>query len=318
MKPNKHQIYIVRRLWIWFWEKLMDGFAPSDKSGNYQRPDGFNFNYISKIDIRKNNNIFLLVGHSCPWCHRTIILHKLQHLSENISIIYLAPNFKNGQWIFKKPFYKKKTLNGIYKNIYSKNIFRNTLPVLLDAKNEKIRLLSNESAEITKFLNDQNEFVSNKSFSIKNNNNNLMDLINNHINNGVYMCGFARNQTSYKKASRKLFSALSKVDSILEKSGGPWINGKELSMADIYLFPTLIRWELVYSKLFKCTARELSEFKNLIKWRISFFNLPGISETCFEEKWVKDYYLAIFPLNPNQIIPIHKSLKEILRESTDF
>ena len=38
----------------------------------------------------------------------------------------------------------------------------------------------------------------------------------------------------------------------LDENLGNWICGEELSYADIYLFPTLVRWELIYRNLFKC------------------------------------------------------------------
>ena len=85
-----------------------------------------------------------------------------------------------------------------------------------------------------------------------------------------------------------------------------------MSYADIYLFPTVIRWELIYRNLFKCTEKEISDFENIIKWRLKFFTLPSVSETCFDSEWKKDYYRALFPLNPNQIIPVLPSLEEII------
>ena len=104
---------------------------------------------------------------------------------------------------------------------------------------------------------------------------------------------------------------------MLDNNLGNWICGKELTYADIYLFPTIIRWELIYSKLFRCTERELTDFENIIKWRLNFFELTNISKTCFDSEWKKDYYKGLFPLNPNQIIPVLPSLKEILHLSNN-
>ena len=100
---------------------------------------------------------------------------------------------------------------------------------------------------------------------------------------------------------------------LLQKNKGDWIFGEELTYADIYLFPTLIRWELIYSKLFKCTEQELSSFEKIIEWRLKFFNLSNVNRTCFDNEWKKDYYKALFPLNPNQLIPVLPSLEEIMR-----
>jgi len=311
MKPNKYMIFIARQFWYWFWMKLMDGFAPSDKNGNYKRPKGYSYNN-SRTDIDNNKNLYLLVGSTCPWCHRLIISCTLLNLSNKIQIIFLKPKYKTGEWIFKKDFYKYKYLQEVYAKCNQPNIFRATVPALIDIKGQEIKLISNESKDILKILNSRTFNSSSDLELIKDCDEKLLDLINEDINNGVYKCGFARNQNAYIEASHKLFSALTTIEKILQDNGGPWLLGNEISVADIYLFPTIIRWELIYSKLFKCTEKEIYFFKNIILWRYKFFNLKGISKTCSYKNWLQDYYQAIFPLNPNQIIPLQPSLEELI------
>ena len=118
---------------------------------------------------------------------------------------------------------------------------------------------------------------------------------------------------AYEEASKNLFSSLYKIDYLLKENGGPWLLGEVLSIADIYLFPTLIRWELIYSILFKCTQHEISEFENIMRWRFNFFNFKEVRETCFEKEWMQDYYRALFPLNPNNIVPLKNSLEKIIQ-----
>jgi len=77
-----------------------------------------------------------------------------------------------------------------------------------------------------------------------------------------------------------------------------------------------MRWKLIHSKLFKCTKQELSSFEKIIEWRLKFFNLPNVNRTCLENEWKKDYYKALFPLNPNQVIPVLPSLQEIMKVET--
>ena len=309
MTPHKYIISIARQLWFWLWMKLMDGFAPSDKNGNYARPKGFSYH---NLKVNKNKNYYLLVGATCPWCHRLMITYKLLNLSNKIKINLLIPKYKTGEWIFKKKFYNCKNLNEVYIKCNQTKIFRATLPTLLNCEDGEIKFISNESRDILKFLNSMNFNSLLVSDLIKDCDKTLLDLINDDINNGVYKCGFARNQNAYIEASQKLFAALAKIEKILDKNGGPWLLGKEISFADIYLFPTIIRWELIYSKLFKCTEKDISFFKNIVMWRYNFFKLRGISETCFYKNWLQDYYQAIFPLNPNQIIPLQPSLEEIV------
>ena len=76
------------------------------------------------------------------------------------------------------------------------------------------------------------------------------------VNDGVYRCGFARTQAAYDRAETDLFSALEQAEQALE-DGRSWFCGDQLTLADVRLFPTLIRWELVYAPLFGCSRRPL-------------------------------------------------------------
>ncbi len=290
----------------------MDGFAPSDIQGNYRRPRGIliDKNYEFKVN---NENTYLLVGNSCPWCHRTLLIYKLKNLSKKVKVIFLEADVNSGQWIFNEKFQGYETLNQFYKKAKKNNFFRSTLPLLFNFQNNQINILSNESFEIVRLLNSIEEESSQKTLPISNCDQDLLEMIHSDINNGVYKCGFARNQKAYEKASKNLFEALTKIEKKFDKNLGNWICGEDLTYADIYLFPTIIRWELIYRQLFKCTEKEISDFKNIIKWRSSFFELTKVSETCFDSEWKKDYYKALFPLNPNQIIPVLPSLKEIMQ-----
>ena len=290
----------------------MNGFAPSDLQGNYRRPSGILINKNHEFK-GKNENTYLLVGNSCPWCHRTLLIYKLKNLSKKVKVIFLEADINSGQWIFNEKFEGCETLHQFYKKAQKHNLFRSTLPLLFNFQNDQINILSNESSEIVKFLNSIKVDSSQKTLQIRKCDQDLLEIIHSDINNGVYKCGFARNQISYEKASKNLFEALTKIEKKFDKNLGNWICGEDLTYADIYLFPTIIRWELIYRQLFKCTEKEISDFKNIIKWRLRFFKLTKVSETCFDSEWKKDYYKALFPLNPNQIIPVLPSLKEIMQ-----
>jgi len=244
---------------------------------------------------------------------RTLLIHEIKHLSKKVKVIFLKADVEHGEWIFKTKIKGCIRLSELYKKANKKIIFRATLPLLISFVKDEVNILSNESAQIIRLLNAIKIESNYPTLIIKECNQKILDFINNNINDGVYKCGFARNQSAYEKASQNLFAALNEVENLLQKNKGDWILGKDLSYADIFLFPTLIRWELVYSKLFKCTEQELSSLEKIIEWRLKFFKLSNIHRTCFDHEWKKDYYKALFPLNPNQLIPVLPSLKEIMR-----
>ena len=309
---NKYLIKASKKFWFWFWTQLMNGFAPSDIQGNYKRPEGITINNEYEIN-NENGQIWLLVGNSCPWCQRTLLVHKIKQLSKEVKVVFLKADVEHGEWIFNKKIKGCARLSDLYKKANKKIIFRATLPLLISFVKDEINILSNESSQIIRLLNSIQSTSRDKTLKIKDCDQQLLDLIHNNINDGVYRCGFARSQSSYEKASKNLFAALNEIEDTMSRNKGDWIFGEELTYADIYLFPTLIRWELIYSKLFKCTEKELSFFEKIIEWRIKFFKISNVDKTCYDNEWKKDYYKALFPLNPNQVIPVLPSLKEIIR-----
>jgi putative glutathione S-transferase len=290
----------------------MNGFAPTDIQGNYKRPSGITIE--SKYDVNnENGQLYLLVGNSCPWCQRTLLVHEIKHLAKKVKVIFLKADIEHSEWIFDSKIKGCTRLTDLYKKANKKIILRATLPLLITFVGDKVNILSNESSQIIRILNSIKSKSKYQSLNIKDCNQKCLDLIHNNINDGVYRCGFARNQSAYEKASKNLFAALNEIENLLQKNKGDWIFGEELTYADIYLFPTLIRWELIYSKLFKCTGQELSNFEEIIKWRLRLFKISNVDKTCYDNEWRKDYYKALFPLNPNQLIPLLPTLKEILR-----
>ena len=141
--------------------------------------------------------------------------------------------------------------------------------------------------------------------------NHWLNLMQNDINDGVYRCGFARNQAAYNRAEAALFAGLAQLEEALLKQG-PWLCGGELTMADVRLFPTLIRWEQVYAPLFRCSRSPLFSFPALWAWRARFCSLPGVLDTCYPAAWRRDYFGALFPLNPSLIVPAGPSSSEEL------
>ena len=195
---NKYLINFAKRFWLWFWKKLMNGFAPSDIQGNYKRPKGILIDqaYDSHTNTEKT---YLLVGNSCPWCHRTLLVYTLKKLSRQVKVIFLEADINSGQWVFNEKFKGCKSLNHFYKKASKNNVFRPTLPLLFNFHNNQINVLSNESSQIVSFLGSIKNESSQKIFKINNCDKDLLKVIQTEINDGVYKCGFARNQVTYEK-----------------------------------------------------------------------------------------------------------------------
>ena len=135
-----------------------------------------------------------------------------------------------------------------------------------------------------------------------------------NVNDGVYRCGFARNQGAYDRAEAALFETLAEAEALLSRpDASPWLCGRAPSLADVQLFPTLIRLELVYAPLFGVSRQPLWHFPGLWRWRQRFFALAGVAETCCEQAWREDYFGALFPLNPSGIVPAGPALSTLVQ-----
>ena len=103
---NKLLINFSKKFWFWFWKKLMNGFAPSDAQGNYKRPKGIKVNNDYDIN-NQNGTIYLLVGNSCPWCQRALLVYQIRKLFKKINVIFLKADLEHGEWVFNGKFKQK-------------------------------------------------------------------------------------------------------------------------------------------------------------------------------------------------------------------
>ena len=165
---NKYLIKASKKFWFWYWKKLMDGFAPSDLQGNYKRPAGITTKNEFLISNQREQ-LFLFVGNSCPWCQRTLLIHKIKNLSNKVKVIFLKADIEHGEWIFNKSFKRCTRLSDLYKKINKQKIFRATLPLLISFVHDKVKIISNESSQITQLLNSlqmQSKAQCNREFGI--------------------------------------------------------------------------------------------------------------------------------------------------------
>lgn len=86
-----------------------------------------------------------------------------------------------------------------------------------------------------------------------------------------------------------------------------YLCGDSLTLADICLFTTLIRFDLVYHGLFKCSKKKLIEYPNLYAYTRDMYQIPKVAETCNFEAIMDGYYRILFPLNPGSIRPVMPS-----------
>lgn len=300
----------VRCAWHWQWLQLMGGLGPADAEGHYLRPEGaFTAPPALPTAADLQAGHALIIGRSCPWAHRAWLVWSLRRLEGSIAPVLAQPDADGGLWRLSPPFQGFHTLRDLYRRAGAPAGSRATVPVLMGGSSGGV--LSNESARLMELLDhwpQQDPPAGALAAGSLQPIDRIEELaswrqrLQQQVNDGVYRCGFARSQRAYDQAESALFDCLDALEALLA-DGRPWILGDPLTLVDVQLFPTLIRWELVYDPLFGCSRRPLWQFPHLWSWRQRFLDLPGVSATCSPEAWRADYFGALFPLNPSGIVP---------------
>jgi putative glutathione S-transferase len=316
--PPKAIIRLGKYVWTSLWHLMMSNLAPRARTGEYIRPESA---FRNAIDTKSDNpykpaagRYRLYVGLGCPWAHRTLVVRALKGLEEAISVVVVSPAPEEGGWAFQQQEEGCRTLAQFYQKAHPGYTGRCTVPVLYDCQTQTI--VNNESAEIILMLDAQfNEWAKNATLdlypeTLKDKIDTWNDKIYHAVNNGVYRCGFAQTQEAYEKACRELFAMLDEIDAFLATNR--YLCGDRLTLADVRLFTTLFRFDIVYYGLFKCDRQRIQDYKHLGGYLRDVYQLPGVAATCNLEAVKRDYYGNLFPLNPGGIIPLGAGVTNLL------
>ncbi|MEM8501582.1 MAG: glutathione S-transferase family protein [Cyanobacteria bacterium P01_D01_bin.1] len=293
-------------VWNTMWHAMMSQMAPRNKSGDYVRPES---SFRGRQITAEAGRYRLIVGMSCPWAHRTLVTRALKGLEDAIAITTVYPSTDEGMWLFDadqlaSPLSNCRSLPDFYSCTESGYKGRATVPVLWDSKANII--VNNESAEIIELLNSEFGALATGPDLypdlLKEKIDSLNQKIYNAVNNGVYKCGFAQTQAAYDQAVTELFTTLDELDKIL--STDRYLCGDTLTLADVRLFTTLIRFDVAYHGIFKCNRRRIADYPNLSGYLADIYQMPGIAGTCDIDAVKRDYFGNLFPLNPGGIVPI--------------
>ena len=287
-----------------------------DEKGRFIRPDTVFHDRVSADGSSgfkaEAGRYHLYVSLACPWAHRTLIMRSLKGLEEAISLSIVDPFMGDDGWAFSDyPGSISDSIKGceflrqVYVLARADYTGRVTVPVLFDK--ETMSIVNNESRQVMRMLDTEFDEVGDASITycpegLREEVDEVIDLIYEPVNNGVYRAGFATTQAAYDEAVRSLFDALDHWDAHLSKE--EYLLGKVITEADWCLFTTLIRFDAVYYSHFKCNLRHIYEYPNLWRYLKTLYNHPGIAETCNFDHIKRHYFRSHKNINPTGIIPV--------------
>lgn len=258
----------------------------------------------------------LAVARACPWANRAIIVRRLLGLEEAISMGVAGPTHDADSWTFDldpgevDPVLGIAKLKEAYEAAfpgYPKGI---TVPALVDVPTGQV--VTNDYPQLTLDLSTQWTAHHRAGAPdlypepLRDEMHEVMQLVYEDVNNGVYRCGFAGKQASYERAYRQLFDRLDWLSQRLE--GQRYLMGETITEADVRLFTTLARFDAVYHGHFKCNRTKLSEMPVLWAYARDLFQTPGFGDTIDFVHIKRHYYEVHLDVNPTGIVPVGPDL----------
>jgi putative glutathione S-transferase len=255
---------------------------------------------------------YRLVGaRACPWSNRAVIVRRLLGLEQAISLGLCGPVHDSRSWAFDldpggvDPVLGFERLQQAYlarDPDYSRGI---TVPAMVEVATKKV--VTNDFAQITlDFFTEWTDFHRPGApdlypEQLRDEIDEVAELVYRDVNNGVYRCGFAGSQAAYERAYDRLFARLDWLSDRLAEQH--YLVGDTITEADVRLFPTLARFDAVYHGHFKVNQRKLTEMPVLWAYARDLFQTPGFGDTIDFVQIKQHYYVVHTDLNPTQIVP---------------
>lgn len=285
------------------------GWYKPNAAGAFERPATVFRGHVPASQVG-SGRYHLYAAKACPWAHRTLITRSLRGLEHAIGVTIVDPHMGEDGWAFKAddpdPIGGGKFLREVYLRTDPKYTGRVTVPILWDK--ERGTIVNNESREIMRMLDLEFASLSIAPMintlappDLRPEIDRILDAIYEPINNGVYRAGFAHTQAAYDKAVHELFDALAHWDRKLANQ--PFLCGAQMTEADVALFTTCLRFDLVYYSHFKCNIKRLRDHTNLWKLTRRMWSHPGVRSTCSLDEIKTHYYWSQDNVNPTRIVP---------------
>lgn len=252
----------------------------------------------------------LFIAMNCPWAHRTAIMRRLKGLDGAVGLTS-ADLVRVQGWASDtglddfEPEGGRFELHRVYTLAQADYTGRVTVPILWDRKTA--RIVNNESSEIIRIFNSGFGALAKNPAdfypeALRAEIDEVNAFVYEHINNGVYRAGMAKSQDAYEPACRKVFHGLDTLEARLAKSR--YLVGNVLTEADVRLFPTLVRFDLVYYSHFKCNLKRLADYPSLSGYMRDLYARPAFGGTVDPETIKRGYYTGQRVLNPSGVVPL--------------
>ncbi|MEX0365128.1 MAG: glutathione S-transferase C-terminal domain-containing protein [Ruegeria sp.] len=275
-------------------------------SGTYRReqsalPTSLDSDVLGEL-ADAHDRFFLIASASCPWSHGAVIALVLSGLNDRIKIQGAGGPRHQGYGLLPGgPLPDRAAYQHVHQ-FYTATVpdytGRSTVPILWDAQHQ--RILSNGSADIILAFDAISPAVALRPDDLAPDVDALTQRIFDGLSNAVYRAGKSQRQDEYDQAVDLVFATLDELEDRLD--GRTYLFGETLTLADIRLFATLVRFDTVYATHFRCTRKRLVDYPHLWRFTRRIFQMPGIRDTVDFDEIRFGYYVNDGDHNPHGII----------------
>ena len=254
----------------------------------------------------------LAVSRACPWAHRTILTRQLLGLENVLSMAVAGPVHDEDSWTFDLDPGGVDPVLGIpkLKDAYDARPGGYpesgvTVPAIVDTTTGQV--VTNDFHQIVKDLvtewteHQRQDAPDLWPEELRDEIEEVSDLVYHDLNNGVYKCGFAGSQKAYDRAYDALWARMDWLEERL--SSQRYLVGDRLTLADVRLWPTLVRFDAAYHGHFKCNRQKLIEMPALWGYARDLWQTHDFGSTVNFEHVKAHYYATHLDINPTGVVP---------------
>jgi putative glutathione S-transferase len=255
------------------------------------------------------------VSRACPWAHGVVLVRKLLGLEDAVSMDVVDPHRETEGWRFAPDkdgcttdsIHGASALHEVYTAADPDYTGRVSVPLVWDRERETV--LGDESIEVMRAFADG--FADESGVDLYPDGHReaidrVVDDLYESVNRGVYWAGFADTQAEYEQAVTEVFDALDHWESVLADQR--FLAADQLTLADLRLFATLVRFDNVYHTHFKCNSRRVVDYPNLWGHTRDVYQLPGVADTVNVTHIKEHYYRSHDDINPTGFVPVGPEL----------
>ncbi|MDR0722788.1 MAG: glutathione S-transferase C-terminal domain-containing protein [Treponema sp.] len=254
----------------------------------------------------------LLWASICPWAHRQIIVLKLLGLDQVIPIGTAHPVRTPLGWEFSldpggvDPVLGIRYLSEVYQKADPGYTGRATVPAVVDLTTGKV--VNNDYFKLTYYWETVwAPFHKPGSpdlypLPLRQDIDELNELLFHEVNNGVYKAGFAETQEEYERNYDLLFTRLDLLEKRL--ADRRYLFGDRITDSDVRLYVTLARFDTAYHLVFKTNRNRLIDFPNLWNYAKDLYQIPAFGGTTDFEGIRRGYQLGSQARNPYGILSL--------------